>query len=585
MRQPEIRRTPLDIKPVAWRQRHVRGLVRVRGDGRRLVRSAPFLTVLGLATANLLASLTFGLSALPVPASRFVLEILYANFAPFAVTAVVAAAVLPAARSMSAIVARLVVSTGVVGGCLMLAGATGIAFQLAYGETPDLALYLGGLAINLAWRLFQLAALVVLAQTLLGQRLGAVAAAAVFFGSNLAFDHLLLAYGVPVTPWSALDGYGPFLLWHVAAGIYWSAVSVLLVAAAIALGHPRQRWRQRLAGHAGTVAWAACVIGAVCAGWIHHNVYAGTHFRSADAPDQMPEERPHQPEYSRLGFSLDIFPSERRLAVQARAIVVNRTRAPIADLHLAFPPWLHINEVRLTGHLLEQRRGYRRYGLNRPLEPTETLLVEYAAEWQAAPLPIPGRRVPLLANGTFLVSADLVPTLGHRFSPTRTFASEGEVVFSAVIGTALEQTVVAPGALTRAWREENRAYFEYRTAAAIPARFSIHSGRYAKQEHRADGRAIDIYCHAERTESLVAERAELVRRLPLRVVVVPDFGSIARGIGLHQLGWRQPATVGDAFNHLAPAGVWPVSERHMVRVQDAASRPSTPALAGLEVRC
>lgn len=544
--------------------------------------------MLGLATANLLAGLTFGLSSLPVPASRFVLEIVYANFALFAAAVVVAAAVLPAARSTPAIIARLVVSMGIVGGCLALAGATGVAFQLWHGQAPEPSLYLGGLTINLGWRLFHLVALVLLAQTLLGQWSGAVAAAAVFLGSNLAFDHVLIAFGVPVTPWSALDAYGPFLYWHVAAGIYWSAVSVLLLAAAVVFGRPRQRWRRRVAGYAGTVGWAACVVGSVSAGWIHYNIDASPRLRVVDTPSQAGEAPPRQPEYSRLGFSLDVFPSERRLAVEARTIVVNRSRVAIADLHLAFPPWLHVNDVKLTGDLLEQRRSYRRYRLNRPLEPGEPLLVEYAGEWQAAPLPAQASRIPLLANGTFLVSTDLVPTMGRRFSPANTFASGGEVVFSAVASTALEQTVIAPGVPTRAWREENRAYFEYQTAAAIPARFSIHSGRYAEQEHQFDGRAIHVYCPANSSEPLVTglDDRPTQSATPLRIVVVPDFGPIVQDIGLLHLGWQRPAAAEGEFDHLARAGVWPVSERRILfRVDEAASQPRTPALPDIKAPC
>lgn len=562
------------------RKRYVRFLARTLGDCRRLVRSTAFLTTLALAVANFLASLVVGLREVQ-PASRFVLEIVYANFAFFAAVIVVAAAMLPARRTAVAIAARLAVLMGVVGGCLGLAGAAGVGFQLWHGEAPDWSLYLAGLALNLGWRLFHLVALVLFAQTVLGRWLGAAAAAALFFGTNLTFDHLLVVYGGSVAPWSALDGFGPFLYWHLAAEIYWSAISVLLLAATLAFSAPRQHWRQRLAGNVGTVGWAAFVVAVVCAGWIHYNLYATPQFRVADVSDGVREDRPRQGEYSRLSFTVDIFPNERKLGVRARTIVVNRADSAIADLHLAFPPWLRVDEVTLTGDLVEQSRWYRRYRLNRPLAPTEPLLVEYAGEWQAAPLPARTSRIPLLANGTFLVSTDLVPTLGHRFAPAETFASEGEVVFRAVLSAPLDQTVIAPGALARAWREENRAYFEYRTAAAIPALFSIHAGGYAKRRERsADGLAIDIYCPSAEPDHISA-----IRRLedtpppadpPLRLVVVPDFRPLLQGVGLFHLGWRPSAITNAEFDHLARAGVWPYSERRLLsrRGDSADVRPS-----------
>ena len=550
------------------RKRYVRFLARTPGDCRRLVRSTAFLTTLTLAVANLLAGLAVGLKEVE-PASRFVLEIVYANFGFFAAVVVVAAATLPANRTMVAIVARWAILMGVVGGSLGFAAAMGVGVQLRHGESPDWSLYLAGLALNLGWRLFHLVALVLFAQTLLGRWLGAAAAVVLFAGTNLAFDHLLVAYGASVVPWSAVDGFGPFLYWHLAAGIYWSAVSILLLAAALVFAVSRQRWRQRLAGNVGTIGWAAFVTAAVCAGWIHFNLYAAPQFHVGDTPaTDVREDRPRQGEYSRLSFTVDIFPSERRLNVRARTIVVNRSDSAIAHLHLAFPPWLRVDEVALTGDLVEQSRWYRRYRLNRPLAPAEPLLVEYAGEWQAAPLPARTSRIPLLANGTFLVSTDLVPTLGHRFAPAEIFASEGEVVFRAVVSAPLDQTAIAPGALARAWREENRAYFEYRTAAAIPALFSIHAGRYAKRRERsADGLAIDIYCPSGESGQISAnprlEDGPTPADTPLRLVVVPDFRPLLQGVGLFHLGWRPSELAAAEFDHLARAGVWPYSERRL----------------------
>lgn len=550
-------------------KRYVRFFARTLGDSRRLVRSTAFLATLAVAVANLLAGLAVGLKEVE-PASRFVLEIVYANFGFFAAVVVVAAATLPANRTMLAIGARWAILMGVVGGSLGFTAAMGVGVQLWHGETPDWSLYLAGLALNLGWRLFHLVALVLFAQTVLGRWLGAAAAAALFAGTNLAFDHLLVAYGASVVPWSALDGFGPFLYWHLAAGTYWSAVSVLLLAAALVFAVPRRHWRQRLASHIGTIGWAAFVIAAVSAGWIQYNLYAAPQFHVAGVVADIREDRPRQGEYSRLSFTLDIFfPSERRLNVRARTIVVNRSDSAIADLHLAFPPWLRVDEVALTGDVVEQSRWYRRYRLNRPLAPTEPLLVEYAGEWQAAPLPARTSRIPLLANGTFLVSTDLAPTLSPRFTPAETFASEGEVVFRAVVSAPLDQTVIAPGALARAWREENRAYFEYRTAAAIPALFSIHAGRHVRRRTRsADGLAIDIYCpfagpdHISATPRL--EDGPSPADTPLRLVVVPDFRPLFQGVGLFHLGWPPSAITDAEFDHLARAGVWPYSERRLL---------------------
>ena len=512
-----------------------------------------------------------------VPATRFVLEVVTANFGVVLVGAVaIGAAMLPAIRPGVALAARCTALTLIVCGCLAFAGMIGIAFQLWQGERLEMALYASGLTMNLGWRLCHFIALLLSAQALLGRRTGAATAALLFAGTHLAFEQGLIRYGAGDIPWSYVDGYGPFLYWHVAAGICWSALSVLLLAIAHVFASPRSAWRQRLTANVGTVAWAACVVGAVCGGWMYYNLHTGRQSFSVDEADGQRLDRPPQPEYSRLDFALDLFPAQRRLAVRGRAIVVNRRADSIAELHLAFPPWLHIDAVALTGELVEQRSSYRRFRLNRPLISGETLRIEYTARWDAQPLPEPASRIPLLANGTFLLSTDLVPTLAHSYSPTATFTPDAAVIFGTRVSTALDQTAVAPGALERAWREEDRAYFEYQTAAEIPARAAIHSGRYALWREELDGSVVEAYYPPRRPDmrQLIAAAKRQLEHLdngavntptPFRIVVVPDYRPLVRGAGLLAIGWQHPAEADAEFDRLTPTGVWPYSERRALQ--------------------
>ena len=568
------------------RSRYVVFLARARRDWRRVVGSVPLWAILALGSCNLLAALVFGLDDV-VSAPRFVLQIIYANFGIAVGSAVVVSAVtLPAVRPGSALAARCMVLALVVCGYLALAGIVLVAFQLWQREWLDVHRHLGDLLMNLGWWPLHLIALVVFAQTVLGRWFGAAAAAALFVGANLAADHLLIRYGTPVTPWSAIGGYGPFLHWHVAAGLYWSAVAVLLLTAAHVFAWPRHRWRQRLTTNVYTVGWAALVAGSVCGSWIYNHAN-GQDLSTEEVAGQYREQP--SGDYSRMHLALDIFPAERRLTVYGRAVVVNRLETALPELHLAFPPWLRVDEVALTGELVEQHRSYRRFRLNRPLLPRETLLVEYSARWQALGLPEFGGRVPLLANGTFLVTTDVVPTLGRRFSPATTFAGDAEIFFGARVSTALNQTAIAPGTLTRAWREEDRAYFEYQTPAAIPAIASIHSGHYKILRDESDGFAIEAYyppgrydgqnmiveakrklaqCNHRQpkgTRALPCESSpsSAVLRAPFRIVAVPDYQPIASSVRLLGFNWRRPATASTTFEHLAPAGVWPYSERRL----------------------
>ena len=540
------------------------------------------LLALAVGAANLIAGLLLGAADVD-PSTPVVLDIIYANFGIAAGCALlVCAATLPAVRPGLAIVARYTVLGFVAAGSLALAGAIGIVFQLWNRESPNLLFYVAGLATNLGWCLLHLTALILCAQTMLRRWVGATAAALTFAGANLAFDNLLLRFGMPLMSWSTVNGYEPFFPWHMTASLYWSAVSALLLIVAHICARPRRPWRRRLTAYAGTTAWAAAVIGAVSAGWIYANLYASPQTTATDAGKSPPPNRSMQPEYSRLNLKLGFFPQERRIAVAGRAIVVNRADVAIAELHLAFPPGLLIEDVQLTGELVEQRRSYRRFRLNRPLEPGETLRLDYAARWQAPPLPelAPGRS--RFADRAFLVTTDIVPTVGRHSSPSATFAADEKLVLGVHASTPLNHTAIAPGELMRAWREEDRSYFEYQTPSAIPALAAIHAGQYAMAQAESEGRAIEVYHPQDyrRTQRLIAAaRRKLAAldsrptdqasiRTPFRLVVVADRRPLAPGFGPLGITWRYANEAGAQFEHLAAAGLWPYSE-HRAALRDA----------------
>lgn len=528
-----------------------------------------------MGVGNLIAGLLLGAADVDL-GTHVVLDVIYANFGIAAGCALlVCAATLPAVRPGLAIVARYAVLGFVAAGSLALAGAIGIVFQLWNGESPNLLFYVAGLATNLGWCLLHLTALILCAQTMLRRWVGATAAALTFAGVNLAFDNLLLRFGMPSMPWSTIDGYEPFLPWYMTTGLYWSAVSALLLIVAHICARPRQTRRRRLTANAGTTAWAAAVVGAVSAGWIYANLYASPQTFAADAEKWPPPSRSMQPEYSRLNLKLGFFPQERRIAVAGRAIVVNRADVAIAELHLAFPPRLLIEDVQLTGELVEQRRSYRRFRLNRPLEPGETLRLDYAARWQAPPLPELASGAPLFANRAFLVTTDIVPTVGRHSSPSAAFAPDAQLVLGVNASAPLNHTAIAPGELMRAWREEDRAYFEYQTPSAIPALAAIHAGQYAVTQAEIEGRTIEAYHppHYRQTQRLIAAaRRKLAAldsrpidhaspRTPFRLVVVADRSPLAPGFGPLGITWRHANKAGAQFEHLAAAGLWPYSER------------------------
>ena len=560
-----------------------------------MLRHPALLTLLTLGLANLAVGLIVGLRDV-VPTTRIVLDVVDANFGLVAsAIAILCSAYGAPARRGVRLASRVTAVALATFASLTVAGVLAITFQLVRGQTHlQLPLYAHGLYFNLGWQVLHLAALAVAVRALFGSsstrgRWFAVAATVfLWLASNLAFEHPLLRFGAPKSPWSDLAGYGPYLGWHIAVGAYWSALCVLLLVIAHVVSRKGKPLRSRLTANSLATAWAAVVVAFVTGGWIVVNAGpdAGETTRVSAAQASLV-----QPEYSRLDLRVDIFPEERGALTRGTAIVVNRHDVDIPVIHFTIPAALDVGSISLTGELAEQGPSYRRYRLNRPLEPGETLLVEFRASLIASGPPRLDRLPRLLANGTFLHTTDLMPLVGDVPSATN------PVAFRARISTTLDQIAVAPGELTRSWREEGRAYVEYQSARPIPLLVSIHAGRYAVAHAQWRGVAIEAYHHPGHRVAvpalLAVAKRELLRQAPaefsrFRVVEVPDFEPFVRRPQLLALGPILSATKAVAYRHRLslqpPPSYQPVGLRGEGRqVRRAGSREHWERLASTGV--
>ena len=530
-------------------------------DFRRLVGHPASFGLLALGLCALGVGLALG--NVPAPTTRFALEAVEVYFGLFACLAIiVGSAVLRPVRSGHRVAARFV-ALAILGMALWsVAGLAAITWQLLNGQAPEPARFAVGLYVNLGWNTLHLVALAVLLQAATRNRwLGGAATIVLYAISNLAFEHPLLRFGAPVLVWSDMNGYGRAQTWQLVAGLHWTAICTLLLVAAHLVAAPRASLRLRFSPQARAVAWAAIVVVVSVATWTIHNT-----------PPSIDEVRGEEsvPTYSRLDLTVDVFPADLDLTIAGSAVVVNRHAAPIPNILLALPEPLVFTNLSLTGELLESGRHWRRYRLNRPLEPKETLRFDFSAHWPAPPLPNLNSERELYANGATLRIADLVPALG-----------EGEPTDSAIlrlrVGTTLDQVAVAPGQLTRTWKQEGRRYFQYSTPQPVPLAASIHSGRYEVARTPCGDGQVEIYIHPPHraaTPHLLAAARETLQcaRDPdqhgwIRVVETPDYRRAVRP-------WYALAEVKrSAFPSMrlrqavvtAPAGMLPYSEIETAR--------------------
>ncbi|MDE0658115.1 MAG: hypothetical protein OXI79_00540 [Gammaproteobacteria bacterium] len=493
--------------------------------------------VLGLGIVNLLAGLLLD-SADWLP-TFVALDIVYANFA-FAlwIVTVSLGGQPPLVRNGMGFIAKAFAPAIVVVAMLTAAGTVAGAVQLWRGTAPlDLPLCVSGLYANLGVSTVHLALLAVAMQAILDRKwLSMGVTAIVWIATNLGFDHPLLRFGAPINPASGMNGYGPFLGSLVATGIYWTGCCIVLLAVG--------RWAVgRRSGKGGespqramgpntfAVVWTAAVAWAVSGGWIFHNASIGA---PVEAVRNTPGDPP-QPDYSRLDLDIVISPLDRFLASRGTAIVVNRHNVPIPNLHFGIPRALGVVALTTTGEMegIDETAGCHRYRLNRPLEPKETLKVEFDLRWTVIGLADTHSTPRLVENGTFVSTADVIPALGCATGP-HPFRTASPVAYRARLSTSLDQVAVTAGTLVRAWKENGWSFFEYESQGPISPFTTIHSGHYAIRREVRDERPFEVFyhpAHRQNVDRMIDAGRVAVAKRPkpetgqgvVRIVEVPDY--------------------------------------------------------------
>lgn len=517
-----------------------RFLIEVWAALRRLCRARTCQVLVAAGLLNLACGLIFGLGD-TIPTTRVLLDVIYANFAMAVWALAIYAGGATAARSGRRLAAEATAVVVTVLVAFLLAGSIAVVYQLARGLADiEWGVYGHGLVFNLGWNACHLAILAVVFHRAVSRRwIAATGTCVAYITTNLAFDHDLLRFGAPIDPWSDIGGYGASFGPHLALGIYWTGLCFVLLAGVHLLGTTSiQELRRRLTPAVAACGWGGVVIFLVSGAWILSG--PPTVVVNEIAPAVL------QPAYSRLDLSVEIHPEDGWVRSRGSTILVNPHDVAIADLHFAPPPQLTVESMSLTGELLTPTPGnsIRSYRLNRPLEPHETLKVDF--DFKSLPgITFPG----VVPNGTVLRTVHVLPSLGST-GPAAFFGTAPPAAFRVRLGTSLDQVAVAPGLLTREWKENGSRYFEYQAPMPIRPSVTFHSGRFALAHDLSGDVPIEVYHHpghAVAAAALLEHGRARLEALPgagfphrqLRIVEVPDWRHAVRPPGLLGFQWRR----------------------------------------------
>jgi ABC-2 type transport system permease protein len=414
----------------------------------------------------------------------------------------------------------------------LLAGA-GMLAQLILGyQEFELGLYLKillGLQLP-EYLLFALLALVVhvlVDQKYIGHLAAIIAYIFIALAPMFGVEHNLLIYGAgPRWSYTELRGFGPFLgpwLWF---KLYWAAWALLLAVAARllwvrgrerGLGARLRLARRRLTPPTARAAAAAAGLVLALGGFIFYNTNVlNEHLSASEIAERGAEyERRYkryagipQPRHVATSLRVEIYPERRQAQIRGSYSLLNGGEAAIDSIHLSTVPGVEPRALAFDRAaalvIADEERGYRIYNLEQPLQPGDSLRLDFEVPIEPRGFGNQGVDASIVANGSYFTNGSWLPAIGYQQS--RELISAGErreqglperpvvpslydvgprmewaerIAFDAVVGTDAEQVAVAPGRLRRSWTEGGRRYFHYSSDAPIGGEHGFFSANYA----------------------------------------------------------------------------------------------------------
>ena len=428
---------------------------------------------------------------------------------------------------------------------LLVLGAVFAQASLGWYEfEPSLYVRMLGLILvrPLLFALFALSVHVLVNQKHLGH---VIVFLVVVLGELLGIEHTLLLVGaVPNWHHSAISGFGPFLrpvLWF---DLYWAAGALLVAVVARlfwvrgverSLGQRVRLARSRFTGMRMWAVGAAAALVLLTGGFVFYNTNVLNSYRTNDERTAALAEyerryRRHystpQPRMTATELDIEIYPEQRQADVRGAHHLENQTRQPIDTIHLAISPEVETREVEFgrpaRAALVDDDLGHHIYILDEPLQPGDSLLLEWEVRHAPPGFPATGISTAVVENGSFFMMQDWMPLIGyqlgrhlrdpvqrreHDLPPWAPFPSLDDVEapydrygieqidLTVTIGTAANQIALAPGRRVRTWMQDGRRYFRYETNAPIGNGYAIFSADYAVRRGRWGDVAVEVLHH------------------------------------------------------------------------------------------
>ncbi|MCC2547544.1 hypothetical protein LJY25_13895 [Hymenobacter sp. BT175] len=364
------------------------------------------------------------------------------------------------------------------------------------------------------------------------------------FAGQLGLEHNLFSYGSdPGLQYSAMNGFGHFVVPYLWFKLYWGALAVAfaVVANAFWVRGTETHWptrvrlaARRLTGPARLSLVAALLLFVATGGFIFYNTNILNRYQTSKAreKEQVQYEKAYkrygsrpQPRIVAVAVNVDLFPSRQEAQVKGTYWLRNKTARHIDSVQLNLPAEARIRELSVAGAqtvLRDSLAGFYIQRLTKPLAPGDSVQLRFNLAYVAKGFENSTGRINVVYNGTF-ANSSVLPSIGYsknselsdedarkknglppqpRMASVRDTAAARNnalstdadwVRYEAVVSTEPDQIALSPGYLQREWVENGRRYFSYKMDAPILNFFSYQSARYAVRKDKWQNVDIAIY--------------------------------------------------------------------------------------------
>ncbi len=359
----------------------------------------------------------------------------------------------------------------------------------------------------------------------------------------------------PLQMYSDMNGFGDAVMGSIWFNAYWVLLGFVLLAIS-ALLWTRGKvslMKERLAiasrslnSGSGYAFFGLLILWLACAGFVYYNTQILNPYTTTDEREllQLEYEQSYKkyeampiPKITDVDYTIDIFPTDRRVDAKAAITLVNLSGEEINEIHFTTDKrWnmeISIPNAELT--FKDDNDLYRIYTLSEPFMDGENMNIQINSHYHSKGFENAVDNTSIAANGTFINNMDILPTIGYndRFeldnkndrrsyglSPKArmpkleypcgkacdiNYLTDGRadwVNVHTTISTSADQLAIAPGSLKKEWQKDGRNFYEYELDHPSQNFYSFMSANYEVKRKTWNGIDIEVYYNAAHDDNV-----------------------------------------------------------------------------------